>query len=85
MRGVFRSLTMPADSGELVEVKVSVAPSVVEAIEELAKLQGIAPADALVRAIGRDQLLVRNVKGGGKALIEDPAKKLFEVEVDVLP
>lgn len=75
---------MAADSGELVEVKVSVAPSVVEAIEELAKLQGIRPADALVRAIGRDRLLVKNVKGGGKALIEDPQKNLFEVEVKIL-
>lgn len=63
---------------QLVKVEVSVSAATVDAVDELARLQGITPAEALVRAIGRDRFLVRTAKGGGKVLVQEAGSTQFE-------
>jgi hypothetical protein len=68
---------------ELIDVSVQLAPEVVRDIQDLGRDQGISPADALARAIGRDRVLVDMVKKGGKVLVEDRHNKLYRIDVKV--
>ncbi len=68
---------------DLVKVEVSVSAATVDAINELAAMQGISAAEALVRAIGRDRYFVQAAKRGDRVLVEDPARKSFK-KVEIL-
>jgi hypothetical protein len=68
---------------ELVDVSVQLESDVVKMIKELAKIQGVSAADAIVRAVTRDKFFVSTVRDGGKVLIEDRDRKLYQIDVPV--